>query len=89
MHPGEHLLYFSALTLYWVVPVHPYVFVLTSLIVGLSPAITHAGFEQLVLRKEKRIYLGDWFHQLHHQYFDLVISDCKKAQMNLSTIRNY
>lgn len=71
MHPVEHVLYFSSLMLWWVVPVHPVVIMVTSLILGLAPAITHTGFDQLKLWGNRRIPLGDWFHQLHHQYFEV------------------
>ena len=37
---------------------------------GLGPAPSHSGFNFLEL-KGKRFFAGDWFHQLHHQYFDL------------------
>lgn len=69
MHPVEHVLYFPSLALWWLVPVHPVIILLTALVLGLAPTITHAGFEQLVLNGSRRVYLSDWFHQLHHQYF--------------------
>lgn len=71
MHPVEHLIYFSPPVLWWFVPVHPVVIMVTILFVGLSPALTHAGFHHLVLKGGKLIYLGDWFHQLHHRYFNV------------------
>lgn len=71
MHPVEHVLYFSAIAIWWVVPVHPIVIVLTALWVGLAPAITHSGFDFLGLTNDRWIYLGDWFHQLHHKHFNV------------------
>lgn len=70
MHPIEHLLYFSVLALTWVIPVHPFIIVLTSLWFIAGPAPSHSGFEYITF-KGLRFSTGDWFHQLHHQYFDL------------------
>jgi lathosterol oxidase len=70
MHPIEHLLYFSGFILFWFVPVHPLVIVVYGLWMGISPAVSHSGFDFLEIRR-KRFSTGDWYHQLHHQYFDL------------------
>lgn len=70
MHPVEHLFYFSSLTLTWIFPVHPFIIVLTSLWFLAGPATSHCGFDFIKIGR-LRISTGDWFHQLHHQYFDL------------------
>ncbi|MEM7207783.1 MAG: sterol desaturase family protein [Pseudomonadota bacterium] len=70
MHPVEHLLYFSGFILFWIVPVHPFVIVLFSIYMAVSPAPSHSGFNYLVVGRFK-IFTGDWFHQLHHQHFNL------------------
>lgn len=70
MHPVEHLLYFSVLTLTWIIPVHPFIIVLTSLWFLAGPATSHCGFDFIKIGRF-RLSTGDWFHQLHHQYFDL------------------
>ena len=69
MHPIEHLLYFSVFILVWFVPVHPVVIVLLSLYMSLGPAPSHSGFNFVEIGG-KRFFTGDWFHQLHHQYFN-------------------
>ena len=71
MHPAEHAIYFSAIALWWIVPAHPVVVMVTGLYLGLAPAITHAGFDQLILPNGKVIWLGDWFHQLHHRHVNV------------------
>lgn len=70
MHPIEHFLYFSVLTITWIVPVHPFIIVLTSIWFIAGPAASHCGFDFISL-KGKKLSTGDWFHQLHHQYFNL------------------
>ena len=69
MHPLEHLVYFSVFPLVWLVPVHPVIIVLLSLYMLVGPAPSHSGFNFLEV-KGLRLPTGDWFHQLHHQYFN-------------------
>lgn len=70
MHPLEHLMYFSVFALWWVVPVHPLVVTLTGLYQGVSPSVSHSGFDFIAAGK-KRFGAGDWYHQLHHQHFNV------------------
>ena len=71
MHPIEHLLYFTPFVLWWFIPVHPVIIVLTGFYQGLNPALSHAGFDYVQLGSRWRLKTGDLFHTLHHQYFDL------------------
>jgi len=70
MHPLEHSIYFSVFVLWWLVPVHPVVIVLTGLFQGIGPATSHSGFDFIKLKGGFKISTGDWYHQLHHQYFN-------------------
>ena len=69
MHPVEHLLFFSMFFVWWIVPAHPSVIILTGFFKGLGPAVTHSGFDRLLVR-ERQISAGDWFHDLHHRHFE-------------------
>ena len=71
MHPLEHLLYFSPFILWWFVPVHPVLIIITGFYQGLHPALSHSGFDYIQINGKLRLTTGDWFHQLHHQYFNL------------------
>ncbi len=71
MHPIEHLVYFTVFLLWWVVPAHPVIFLMTGFFNGISPSITHSGFDQVVLGGRYRITAGDQFHHLHHRYFEV------------------
>ncbi|MDG2908875.1 MAG: sterol desaturase family protein [Acidimicrobiales bacterium] len=71
MHPIEHLVYFTVFLLWWVVPAHPVIFLMTGFFNGISPSITHSGFDQVVLGGRFRITAGDQFHHLHHRYFEV------------------
>ena len=70
MHPLEHLFYFSAPVLLWVVPSHPVVVLMLLLYSGISPAASHSGFERVELFGRWSIGAGDYYHHLHHRYFE-------------------
>ncbi len=70
MHPVEHVLYYSTLLIHLVIPSHPILVVFHACLQNLSPPFSHSGFEQLVVRDKQRMRAGDFFHQLHHRYFE-------------------
>ncbi len=69
MHPIEHIIYFTVFLLWWVVPVHPVIIILTGLFQGVSPAVSHSGFDYVRFGGKWRIPAGDNFHNLHHRFF--------------------
>ena len=71
MHPLEHLIYFTVFCFWWVVPVHPVIILMTGFFQGISPAVSHCGFDYVTLGKRIRVSTGDLFHQLHHKYFEV------------------
>ena len=70
MHPLEHLIYFSVFVIWWLVPADPVVITLTGFFQGLSPAISHCGFEKIRIGR-LLLPAGTHFHTLHHQLFDV------------------
>ena len=70
MHPLEHLIYFSPVLLWWFVPVHPVIIILTGIYQGVYPPISHSGFQYLEVGNQ-RIATGTWFHTLHHKLFEV------------------
>ena len=75
MHPIEHLFYFSGIFLHWVIPSHPLHAVFHVIHTGISPAAGHTGFHRFVVRNEKTIKNGSYFHYLHHRYFECNYGD--------------
>ncbi|HJS87961.1 MAG TPA: sterol desaturase family protein [Acetobacteraceae bacterium] len=69
MHPGEHLLYFSAVLIHWVVPSHPVHALFNLIHLGLAPAPGHAGFDKVVLGESRAIDTHCYAHYLHHKHF--------------------
>ena len=70
MHPIEHIIYFSSVLLYWIVPSHPIHVLFNLQHAALSPVPGHSGFDQFVLSKKARVPTGGFFHYLHHRYFE-------------------
>ncbi len=74
MHPLEHLLYFSAVAIHWIVPSHP-VHALYDLVhLGMSPVPGHSGFQRVELG-EVGVETGCYMHYLHHKLFEVNYAD--------------
>lgn len=70
MHPLEHLLYLSSGLIHWVVASHPVHFLFHMQMKALEAATSHSGFECIMAGNKSRLALGDFFHHLHHRYFE-------------------
>jgi sterol desaturase/sphingolipid hydroxylase (fatty acid hydroxylase superfamily) len=69
MHPFEHLLYFSAVCLFWIVPSHPLIVQFTLINLALGASVGHLGFGKVALGGGKHFYNEHYIHYLHHRYF--------------------
>ena len=70
MHPVEHLLYFSTVLIHAVVASHPVHLINHLIYQTLGAAMTHTGYENLLIKDKRRLVLGTFFHQLHHRFFE-------------------
>jgi sterol desaturase/sphingolipid hydroxylase (fatty acid hydroxylase superfamily) len=68
MHPLEHVIYFSAVCLYWIVPAHPLIVQFTLVNLALGAAVGHLGFGQVSLGSGKTFNNEHYMHYLHHRY---------------------
>ena len=75
MHPVEHVLYFSSVLLYLVIPSNPLHFITQLVLKALGPAQTHSGFDKLVVGEDKTIDTHSYAHYLHHKYFECNYAD--------------
>ncbi len=66
MHWIEHVLYFSVVSIHFIVPSHPIHFFFNSQLTALSPAHSHTGFHGPFYKGKWPA--GDYFHYLHHRY---------------------
>ncbi len=70
MHPVEHLLYFSAMLVFLVLPSHPVHMLFLGYWLMLGAASSHSGYEAIWAGDKQRLLLGAFFHQLHHRYYE-------------------
>lgn len=70
MHPLEHLIYFSAALLHWVIPSHPIHVIFHLQHLAFAPAQGHSGFERIIVNGKAVLQPGDYFHNLHHRFFE-------------------
>lgn len=70
MHPVEHLLYFSSMFIFLVLPFHPVHALFLLYWQMLGAASSHSGYEAVWVKDKSRLLLGAFFHQLHHRYYE-------------------
>lgn len=70
MHPAEHVLYFSTLAIFFVLPAHPVhmLFLLFWQLLGAPSG--HSGFDAVSIAGRRVLALDPFFHHLHHRYFE-------------------
>ncbi len=71
MHPVEHLIFFSAALIHFVIPAHPLHILFHLQHQALTAASSHTGYENLLIRDRRRLALGTFHHQMHHRYFEV------------------
>jgi sterol desaturase/sphingolipid hydroxylase (fatty acid hydroxylase superfamily) len=75
MHPIEHLVYFSAVLIHWIVPSHPIHATFTMIHLGMAPVPGHSGFDKVVLGERAAVDTGSYAHYLHHKLFEVNYAD--------------
>jgi sterol desaturase/sphingolipid hydroxylase (fatty acid hydroxylase superfamily) len=70
MHPVEQVLYFSTVVVQWLLALHPVNALFQIHVAAFSPALGHSGFEKLMIGRRLGVDSGNYFHYLHHRYFE-------------------
>ena len=70
MHPVEHFFYISSICIHWVLASHPIHVIYHVIYLGPGAAMTHTGYENLLIKDTRRLALGTFYHQLHHRYYE-------------------
>ena len=70
MHPLEHLLFYTNFLIHFIIPSHPLHIMFHGYMQSIHPIFSHSGFEKLYVADKQRANMGDFFHQLHHRYFE-------------------
>lgn len=69
-HWFENMFYFTTYFIHLIVASHPLHLMFHIYFQQISPIFSHCGFEKLVTPKTEAVRAGDFFHQLHHRYFE-------------------
>ena len=75
MHPIEHIIYFSSILIFFIVPAHPIHMINLASRSGVAPAQGHTGFDRLVMGEETSMDASYYAHYLHHRYFEVNYAD--------------
>jgi sterol desaturase/sphingolipid hydroxylase (fatty acid hydroxylase superfamily) len=70
MHPVEHLLYCSSMLIHWIVPSSPVHIAYHVMYLAPGAAMTHTGYESLLIKDKRQLELGTFYHTLHHRYYE-------------------
>ncbi len=75
MHPIEHLIYFSTILVFFVVPAHPIHMINLASRLGVSPAQGHTGFDRVVVSDRSTWNTSYYAHYLHHRFHEVNYAD--------------
>lgn len=75
MHPVEHVLYFSAPAIFFLVPFHPIHLMFVFIYLVMAPARGHSGFGKIIVFDDKLIPVDSLDHYLHHKYHECNYSE--------------
>lgn len=71
MHPVEHLVYFSCMLIHVIIPSHPLHMMFNGFQTALGPALSHSGFDEIMLGDETALKNEKLMHYLHHRYHNV------------------
>ena len=75
MLPIEHVVYFSSMLIFFLVPAHPIHMINLASRLGVAPAQGHTGFDRVVVGDEASMDTSYYAHYLHHKYFEVNYAD--------------
>jgi sterol desaturase/sphingolipid hydroxylase (fatty acid hydroxylase superfamily) len=75
MHPIEHIIYFSTILLFFIIPAHPVHMINLASRLGLAPAQGHTGFDRMRTGDSSSMDISYYAHYLHHRYFEVNYAD--------------
>lgn len=70
MHPTELAIYFSTVCVQWVLALHPLNALYQLQFAVFNAAMSHTGYEKILLKDDVGIESSSYFHYLHHKYFE-------------------
>ena len=70
MHPVESFFLMFDTMIFFLIPAHPLHVIFLLFHHGIGAPTSHSGFERLKVAGTKGVEIGDFYHQLHHRFFD-------------------
>ncbi len=70
MHPVELAIYFSTVCVQWVLALHPLNALYQLQFAVFNAAMSHTGYEKILLTDDVGVESNSYFHYLHHKYFE-------------------
>jgi len=70
MHPVELAIYFSTVCVQWLICLHPLNALYQLQFAVFNAAMSHTGYEKILLTDKVGIESNSYFHYLHHKYFE-------------------
>ena len=70
MHPLELAIYFSTVCVQWLLALHPLNALYQLQFAVFNAAMSHTGYEKILLKDDVGIESSSYFHYLHHKYFE-------------------
>ena len=70
MHPVELTIYFSTVCVQWILALHPLNALYQLQFAVFNAAMSHTGYEKILLKDDVGIESSSYFHYLHHKYFE-------------------
>ncbi len=69
-HPIEHIVMYSSMLIHWLIGAHPINMIFQGQSVTFGSIMGHGGFEEIVVRDDLKISYGNYWHSLHHRFFE-------------------
>ncbi len=70
MHPVESFILMTDVLIFLIVPAHPIHVLFLMFHHGIGAPTSHTGFDKVQVGRRPVLDVGDFYHQLHHRYFD-------------------
>lgn len=70
MHPVELAIYFSTVCVQWLLALHPLNVLYQIHIALFNAAVSHTGFDKLLVGGPIKLESNNYFHYLHHKHFE-------------------
>lgn len=70
MHPVELAIYFSTVCVQWILALHPLNALYQLQFAVFNAAMSHTGYDKILLTEDVGVESNSYFHFLHHKYFE-------------------